>query len=219
MGRGPRLSAARANRNASPRLFRNPVLDRLSRVHHLVPLLLYGPLIVGLLLAAWRTVRAGPLLLAFAVGYLLWGLVEYLGHRFLFHYRPATSLGSWLQYLVHGVHHVHPDDPLRLVMPPLMSLPIIALAGGVLSALSGSASCLPALAGFAAGYLAYDMLHFHIHNRQPRFFLDRLLRHRHMYHHFRDDSRCYGVSAPWWDVVFGTRTVPRRRSRERAVAE
>jgi sterol desaturase/sphingolipid hydroxylase (fatty acid hydroxylase superfamily) len=56
-------------------------------------------------------------------------------------------------------------------------------------------------------------LHFHIHNRQPRSSLERLLRYRHMYHHFRNDSSCYGVSAPWWDAVFGTR-VPGLRGRE-----
>jgi sterol desaturase/sphingolipid hydroxylase (fatty acid hydroxylase superfamily) len=25
-----------------------------------------------------------------------------------------------------------------------------------------------------------------------------------MRHHFQDDERCFGVSAPWWDTVFGT---------------
>lgn len=214
-----RLCDTSAPRQASPRLFRNPILDRLSRVHHFVPLLIYCPLILVLLFAASRLVRATPTVLVFASGYLLWTLVEYLGHRFLFHYRPATAAGLRFQHLIHGVHHVHPDDSLRLVMPPLMSLPIIAVAGGLLRAFCGPALCLPALAGFAAGYLAYDMLHFHIHNRQPKSSIGRFLRYRHMYHHFRDDSRCYGVSAPWWDAAFGTRGAPQKRGPEPAVAE
>ncbi|MGH6888514.1 MAG: sterol desaturase family protein [Rhizomicrobium sp.] len=219
MGPGAWHSDRCAQRKASPRLFQNSLLDRLSRVHHFVPLLLYCPVVVGLLFAASRTVQAIPVLVAFAGGYLLWTLVEYLGHRFLFHYRPATASGLRLQYLIHGVHHAHPDDFLRLVMPPLMSLPIIAAAGTVLRALCGPALFMPALAGFVAGYLAYDMLHFHIHHRRPRSSLERLLRYRHMYHHFRDDSCCYGVSAPWWDVVFGTRPMPGLRSRKSAAAE
>lgn len=219
MDGGTRLFNTYASRKASPRLFRNPVLDRLSRVHHLVPLVIYGPLIAGLLIAASREIRFTPEILAFAAGYLLWTIVEYLGHRFLFHYRPAAAAGLRLQYLIHGVHHAHPDDALRLVMPPLMSLPIIAVAGGLLRVLCGPALFVPALAGFSAGYLAYDMLHFHIHNRQPRTALARRLRYRHMYHHFRDDSRCFGVSAPWWDVVFGTRATPARRDGKSATWE
>lgn len=219
MDRSARVSHASARRRASPRLFRNPILDRLSRVHHFVPLLIYGPLILALLFAASRLVRTAPAILLFASGYLLWTLVEYLGHRFLFHYRAATASGLRFQYLIHGVHHLHPNDFFRLVMPPLMSLPIIAVAGGLLRAFWGPMLCLPALAGFAAGYLAYDMLHFHIHHRQPKSAIGRFLRYRHMYHHFCDESRCYGVSAPWWDAVFGTKAAPRKRVREPVIAE
>jgi sterol desaturase/sphingolipid hydroxylase (fatty acid hydroxylase superfamily) len=25
-----------------------------------------------------------------------------------------------------------------------------------------------------------------------------------MRHHFEDDSHGYGISAPWWDLIFGT---------------
>ncbi|HEX4080321.1 MAG TPA: sterol desaturase family protein [Rhizomicrobium sp.] len=188
----------------SPRLFHNPVLDRLSRVHRLVPLLLYAPILVLLLsVALWRlpfpTVAAGVF-----GGYILWTLVEYFGHRFLFHYRSRTAAGTRIQFLIHGVHHDHPNDPLRLVMPPLMSIPIMAAAYGVLRAGCGAEASLPAWAGFMGGYLFYDMLHYHVHHGRPRTALGRLLRHRHMHHHFRDDTCSFGVSAPWWDEVFGT---------------
>ena len=29
---------------------------------------------------------------------------------------------------MHGVHHEHPNDPLRLVMPVLLSFPIMLIA-------------------------------------------------------------------------------------------
>jgi sterol desaturase/sphingolipid hydroxylase (fatty acid hydroxylase superfamily) len=32
-----------------------------------------------------------------------------------------------------------------------------------------------------------------------------------MRHHFQDDTRGFGVSAPWWDRVFGT--APKRAGR------
>ena len=34
--------------------------------------------------------------------------------------------------------------------------------------------------------------------------IEATLRRLHMLHHFRDPDRGYGVSAPWWDTIFGT---------------
>ena len=31
-----------------------------------------------------------------------------------------------------------------------------------------------------------------------------------MRHHFQDDESGFGVSAPWWDMVFGTYLAPAR---------
>ena len=60
-------------------------------------------------------------------------------------------------------------------------------------------------AGFLAGYLAYDMIHYHVHHHRPRTRVGRSLRELHMRHHFQDDEAGFGVSAPYWDRVFGTR--------------
>jgi len=190
---------------ASPRLFRNSVLDKLSRVHPRLPFLIYLPC-VGFLL--WKATRAFPVLtvmVTFALGYVLWTVLEYFGHRFIFHVRPTSRLGRRIQFLIHGVHHDHPDDPLRLVMPPIMSLPIMTAAFGVLRLAAGPQFALPVTAGFVAGYLLYDGLHFYVHNRQPENPVGLYLRRRHMHHHFRDDSSWFGVSAPWWDAIMATR--------------
>jgi dihydroceramide fatty acyl 2-hydroxylase len=201
----------RARLADSPRLFRNPLLDRLSRVHATTPFLLYLPVISVLL---WRTGELPVRLVmeAFASGYVLWTLVEYFGHRVLFHLRPKSAVGRRIQFLVHGVHHDHPNDPLRLVMPPLMSMPIMAAAFVVLRIAAGPALAVPALAGFLAGYLAYDGLHFYVHHAAPANPLGQYLRRRHMHHHFRDDTSLFGVSAPWWDAIFATRPAPHRRA-------
>lgn len=194
-----------ADVSASPRLFQNPLLDRLSRVNHLMPLLIYSPLVLALLWFGFSSRSASAVARGFLVGYVIWTLVEYFGHRFLFHYVARSETGRRIQYLVHGVHHQYPSDPLRLVMPPLMSLPIMAAAYAVLRIAFGSHLVLPVLGGFVSGYILYDMLHFHLHHRRPRTALGRWLRHRHMHHHFRDDTSWFGVSAPWWDPIFATR--------------
>ena len=46
---------------------------------------------------------------------------------------------------------------------------------------------------------------------QPRGPLGRMLRELHMRHHFQDETRGFGISAPYWDAIF--RTLPRRGSR------
>ena len=63
--------------------------------------------------------------------------------------------------------------------------------------------------GFLAGYLAYDMTHYHVHHHTPRTRLGKVVRELHMRHHFQDDTRGFGVSAPFWDYVFRT---PQKRT-------
>jgi len=194
---------------ASPRMFESELLDRLSRVHPIVPPLLFGPAILGLFAegvargSGWAT--PGWLL----AGYLFWTLTEYWLHRVVFHFEPERGLGARLHWIIHGVHHDHPNDPLRLVMPPSVSLPLAAIFVFAFYAVLGSPAFMPFAAGFLAGYLAYDMLHYHVHHHRPKTALGRWLRELHMRHHFQNHERGFGVSAPFWDYVF--RTALKRR--------
>src|SRR6266566_3249020 len=195
---------------ASPPMFESRLLDSLSRVHPSVPVLIFAPAIVAL--AAWQLSRQSAAVsvgLA-AAGYALWTLFEYWLHRLVFHFEPQQGLGARLHWIIHGVHHDHPNDPLRLVMPPAVSVPLGAAVFGVLYLIFGS-SYAPALgAGFFTGYLIYDMTHYYLHHFRPHGRLGRMLRERHMRHHFQDDTRGFGISAPYWDEVFGTSTRARR---------
>jgi dihydroceramide fatty acyl 2-hydroxylase len=190
---------------ASPPMFRWPWLDRLSRVHPVVPPLIFIPAITVLLFLAQARQDIGTTLLGMLGGYLLWTLSEYWIHRVIFHFEPEDGLGARLHWMVHGVHHDHPNDPLRLVMPPAVSVPLAAVFVVAFVVVFGTPLAWAVSAGFLAGYLAYDMLHYALHHhRQPRTALERRLRELHMRHHFEDDTNGYGISAPWWDVVFGT---------------
>jgi sterol desaturase/sphingolipid hydroxylase (fatty acid hydroxylase superfamily) len=139
-----------------------------------------------------------------AAGYLFWTLTEYWLHRLVFHFEPERGIGARLHWIIHGVHHDHPNDPLRLVMPPSVSVPLAALFVWAFYLVLGSPAFLPFGAGFLSGYLFYDMLHYHVHHHRPRTALGKRLRELHMRHHFQNHERGYGVSAPFWDYVFGT---------------
>ena len=147
----------------------------------------------------------GRTLLGAVGGYVLWTFSEYWIHRAIFHFEPEAGFGARLHWMVHGVHHDHPNDPLRLVMPPAVSVPLAVLFLAAFVAVFGTPLAWAIGAGFLAGYLVYDMLHFALHHhRQPRTALERRLRELHMRHHFEDETHGYGISAPWWDIVFGT---------------
>ncbi len=189
---------------ASPPMFESRVLDALSRVHPIVPVLIFGPAIV--LMAAWGLADRTLLeFLGLAVGgYAMWTLFEYWLHRLVFHFEPKDGLGARLHWIIHGVHHDHPNDPMRLVMPPAVSVPLAAGIFGLLYLIFGSGYAPSLAAGFFTGYLVYDMTHYYLHHFRPHGRIARMLRERHMRHHFQDDTRGFGISAPYWDEVFHT---------------
>ena len=196
---------------ASPPMFKSGLLDKFTRVHHLVPVAIFLPAIV--VLFAVGVDRVGlPAALGYALcGYLLWTLAEYWIHRVIFHFEPEEGLGARLHWMIHGVHHDHPNDPLRLVMPPAASVPLALVFYAAFYVVLGADRAFAFGAGFLAGYLAYDMIHYALHHHTPRTRMGKWLRELHMRHHFQDDERGFGISAPYWDRVFGTMHVRRGR--------
>jgi len=194
----------------SPPLFENGFLDFFSRVHPAIPAVIFVPVVVA---GIYLGVDAGYGVLEtiglFLAGLVIWTLTEYWLHRLVFHWEPDHALGSRIHFIMHGVHHDHPNDRLRLVMPPAVSLPLAALFLGIFALIFGTPAAYPLFAGFIVGYLIYDYTHYHLHHHVPRTASGKKLREQHMRHHFQDHRYGYGVSSPIWDYVF--RTLPTRR--------
>ncbi|MDX6633579.1 MAG: dihydroceramide fatty acyl 2-hydroxylase [Solirubrobacterales bacterium] len=198
---------------ASPEMFESGLLNFFSRVHPILPALIFVPVIVAMwLLGSDRGYGAGQLLGLMLAGVAVWTLTEYWLHRLLFHWQPSFRGGDRLHFIIHGVHHDHPNDKLRLVMPPAVSIPLATLFFFGFTLIFGAAAAYPIFGGFILGYLAYDYTHYHVHHHAPRTKLGKRLREQHMRHHFQDHHFGFGVSSPLWDVVFGT--LPRRRRAE-----
>ena len=198
---------------ASPPMFQSRLLDRFTRVHPVVPVLIYAPVIVFMLVLAvdrdgwWDTVGLA------LFGYVLWTLFEYWLHRIVFHFEPEDGFGAKVHWMIHGVHHDHPNDPLRLVMPPAASIPLAIIVVGGIWVAAGSVHAPAIAAGFLFGYIVYDEIHYALHHHNPSTRLGKRLRELHMRHHFQDDEKGFGISAPYWDLVF--RTLSRDRGEAR----
>jgi dihydroceramide fatty acyl 2-hydroxylase len=197
-------------------MFDSELFDRLSRVHPVVPPVIFGPAICLLCVLSLAQMSVAVVLGLIVGGYVFWTLTEYWLHRIVFHFEPEDGLGARFHWIVHGVHHDHPNDPLRLVMPPSVSVPLSALFFGLFYAVLSAPAAFAFTAGFLAGYLGYDMLHYHVHHHTARTHVGRKVRELHMRHHFQDDTGGFGVSAPWWDFVFRTRAVKRAQTKRAA---
>jgi sterol desaturase/sphingolipid hydroxylase (fatty acid hydroxylase superfamily) len=141
----------------------------------------------------------------YPTGIFTWTLIEYLMHRYTFHYDSKSETGKKGIYLLHGIHHDHPTDGDKLYQPPLVNLVIITLLWGFFYLVMGRFVYM-FLPGIITGYLLYSTIHYVIHKFKPPFeWLKPLWRH-HNLHHYRYQDKAFGVSSPLWDYVF--RTLP-----------
>jgi|SRR5438477_1630019 len=190
----------------SARMFNNDVLEKLSRVHPAMPAVLFLPVIALSLWTAFardRTAGVGAAAWQFSLGYLGWTLIEYWLHRVLFHLPVRGPLTQRVHFFVHGVHHDWPWDAARLVLPPSVSVTLAALFYFLFRVAFG-AHAHTLFAGFMFGYLLYDTFHWYAHVGAPSNRALRFLQKQHLVHHFREPDTRFGVSCPWWDVVFRT---------------
>ncbi|MCW7940642.1 hypothetical protein AAW14_00915 [Streptomyces hygroscopicus] len=211
----PSTSKGAIRRGKAPAVVGWSWLDNLIHVHPVITVAMYTPVIIACVWFAIAREQAGSWALMgwAAAGYVTWTLSEYWGHRIVLHYEPEKGFGARLHYILHGVHHDYPQDARRSILSPLLSIPMVA---GTIYLASGPGS-LPLTfgAGYAIGYLTYDLCHLYLHHATPKNRLMRRLRSLHMRHHFRDDTCGFGISAPYWDELFGT-SVARRPRRSTA---
>ena len=194
-----------SNKNESVPMFESKFMEFFSHVHPVTPLVLYVPFIIYMLYRAFADGYMSILTIVAlcVVGVLMWTLLEYVVHRYVFHYEPKSRVGKNLHFIIHGVHHDYPNDGSRLVLPPIISLPVAVLLYFVFFGIFGRFA--PAVsAGFAAGYVAYDSIHYATHHFAMKSRVGLWLKQYHLRHHYQDDQHGYGVSSPLWDYVFHT---------------
>src|SRR5688500_20184991 len=103
-------------------MFDSDVLDRLSRVHPAVPPIIFAPTVAVLFVVGAPELTGAATAALVVAGWLFWTLSEYWIHRLIFHFEPDSGPGARFHWIIHGVHHDHPTDPLSLVMPQSVRL-------------------------------------------------------------------------------------------------
>ena len=145
----------------------------------------------------------------FVAGFLLWGLAEYLLHRFAMH----ELKGKGLMSREHLEHHVHASWSFSVMH--LLSWAGMLLVGflawfplGWITVSLGFG--LSVAVGWSIGYFFYEYQHAASHLKAPRGAYGTWLRRHHFHHHFGHPMANHGVTSPVWDIVFGTRQRPER---------
>ena len=178
-------------------------------------------LVAGALVAAppadWWMIPA-----ALVYGALWWSFIEYVFHRWVLHWEPASPGMRRVRKLLpgHRSHHNDPFDPDDVVnMKHYVGLAVAALCfAGMLLIGFPLAFALAGTAGGTLGYAAYEYVHFACHQLPMTSRVGRLLRQHHAIHHHRDETVNFGVTSPLWDHVFGTAFRPARLARPRRPA-
>lgn len=197
---------AEGNRGKRPirlQVMQNAFIEKwFAQAHPITPGIWFGPVVayglyVGVTQVGWLT---APLFLG---GFLFITLVEYCLHRFLFHFNAETKEERLRLFLLHGYHHDFPNDPMRLVLPPMAIWPVAAVFILVYWLLFGR-FWWPIAAGSALGYVAYDWIHYYTHHFTPKTRVGKFIKRYHMLHHHDSPNARYGITSPLWDLVFGT---------------
>lgn len=174
-----------------------------------MPMALYVPLgiLITLISLSSHPRALGEVMGFIVIGIVSWTLIEYVLHRFVFHESKLKEPWRNLTSAFHLSHHqavaVHEAD--IVITRPAGSVPFAIFFYFLFSLVtwSFSAGALIEVGAFI-GYLAYEGVHYGVHHFTPKTQLGQFLKTYHFQHHLHCPKSRFGVTSPFWDVVFGT---------------
>lgn len=185
-------------------LFRNSRLERLTVISFTAFAVLWALLLPAIMLAGLVWGPTPWALALIALGLVIWSLAEYLLHRYVFHFEARSPMLRRAVFIIHGNHHANSNDPLRNLMPPIVSIPVGGLIWAISWGVAGPAGTW-ILLGFMSGYVAYDVVHYACHQFPMKGRLARMLKTHHMRHHHLRVRGNYAITGMIWDRAFATR--------------
>lgn len=195
-------------------IFKSKFLERLTKTNLTTSIVVYGLTVLGLIYVSVfvKNTPVNLFLGLFFFAFFFWTLAEYLLHRYLFHWITDNKYVKRFHFIMHGAHHLYPNDTDRLLMPPVPGLLMGAVLFGffyiIFSIIGYPVYTWGFFAGFFLGYLLYSFVHRATHvMKTPKTF--GFIWHHHALHHYKYPDKCFGVSSPIWDYVF--RTMPPKK--------
>lgn len=146
-------------------------------------------------------------MISYMTGIMIWILSEYIVHRYIFHMSEILLKNKILRiihFVVHGFHHLIPKDKNRLVFPPWLAVMIFMLAYNVIEYVinyENKYNTYSLMAGFILGYTIYDYSHCKLHQNKNKYDLNYI---NHIYHHYGNHDKNFGVSTNLYDLLFDT---------------
>ncbi|KAJ7560518.1 hypothetical protein O6H91_04G133500 [Diphasiastrum complanatum] len=197
--------------NEPPRFFQSDVAELLTTTKWWIIPIVWLPFVFWMESTA---VKAGYsfLFLIFLMlsGALVWTLLEYLIHRFLFHMKTRSYWANTLHYLLHGFHHKHPMDGSRLVFPPAFTAVFVLLIWFTADLIATYTFKSAMFGGGLFAYVIYDLTHYYLHFGVASNNYSRYLKRYHLNHHFKVQTDAFGITSTLWDWTF--ETLPREEA-------
>jgi sterol desaturase/sphingolipid hydroxylase (fatty acid hydroxylase superfamily) len=181
---------------------------RLGAISYYADFIISLLVVAGLIgLASIHNTWVGSAKFTFAAvgGFVLWTLLEYAIHRFVYHHAPYFKD-------IHDAHHAEPNA--HIGAPPVVGVLLILAIFFAPFAQANVALASGLTTGVLLGYLAYMLIHHASHEwtLRPTSWLYQAKRH-HALHHHRPEACNFGIVTSFWDHVFGTAYVGTLRRR------
>lgn len=137
----------------------------------------------------------------FALGIIVWTATEYYFHRIILH----TDISKQTTLNGHQLHHSFPNLNNKVAISIGSNTKTIAIISIALLVFLDKLSTAMFVVGLVFSLVNYDSIHYYCHfGPQINIRWLKYLRINHLKHHYRDQTRYFGVTNTFWDSVFGT---------------
>lgn len=189
--------------NKPIQFFKNPILNSLSHTSLSTVIIIYTPVVFYFLYQSFHHFSVIVILLASMLGLLIWSFIEYITHRFAFHFKFINERIKYFHSIFHLAHHQYPHDKTKYQALLLITLPYSILYYFTLKVVFDTLS-EPIFVGFILGYIIYEYTHFSTHQLKMQNAITKIIKQHHMRHHYFNNKKNFGVTSPLWDFVFNT---------------
>jgi sterol desaturase/sphingolipid hydroxylase (fatty acid hydroxylase superfamily) len=193
-----------SNNNSKTRYFKNPILESLAYTSALTLNLVFIPIALFFTFLSFHRHSITIACLGISAGLFIWSFIEYVMHRFAFHFKFKNEKLKNLHAIFHLSHHQFMHDKRKYQTLMVLSFPSAVLYYYLLKSLLGMYA-EPVFTGMIIGYVFYEFTHYSTHSMKMDSILVRHLKQHHMHHHFLDSEKNFGVTSAFWDIVFRTR--------------